>query len=80
MRSRRVQDALRLWHAESGQMVRNWPTGRTPLHYVTAMDFSPQSGYLTVGNDKGRVLLLPPQALHRHVAPPNTLTLYTQGG
>ena len=57
MRSRRKMDSLSLFHTESGVMVSNWPTGRTPLHYVTAMDFSPHSGYLAVGNDKGRVLL-----------------------
>ena len=56
-RSRRKIDSLSLFHTESGTVVRNWPTGRTPLHYVTAMDFSPHSGYLAVGNDKGRVLL-----------------------
>ena len=55
--SRRQQDALSLYHVESGAVVRNWPTGRTPLHYVSAMDFSPQSGYFAVGNDRGRVLM-----------------------
>jgi len=35
----------------------NWPTSKTPLHYVTAVNFSPNSGYLCVGNDRGRALL-----------------------
>ena len=30
---------------------------QTPLSYVFSLDFSPNSGYLAVGNDKGKVLL-----------------------
>jgi U3 small nucleolar RNA-associated protein 18 len=37
--------------------VSNWPTARTPLHYVTALSFSPGGGYLAIGNDRGRALL-----------------------
>ena len=55
--SRRVRDALSVYHVGSGSVVANWPTSRTPLHYVTSMDFSPHSGYLAVGNDRGRVLM-----------------------
>jgi len=35
----------------------NWPTQRTPLGIVTAVDFSPRSEYVAVGNKRGRVLL-----------------------
>lgn len=35
----------------------NWPTQRTPLGYVSSMCFSPHSGMLAMGNDKGRALL-----------------------
>jgi U3 small nucleolar RNA-associated protein 18 len=29
----------------------------TPLHYVSAVAFSPSSGYITIGNDRGKALL-----------------------
>lgn len=35
----------------------NWPTDRTPLGYVASAAFSPHSGYLAIGNDKGKALL-----------------------
>ncbi|RYY32600.1 hypothetical protein EON62_05160 [archaeon] len=57
MSSQRGRDSMRVVHCASGTVFSNWPTARTPLHYVTATDFSPHSGYLAVGNDKGRVLL-----------------------
>jgi U3 small nucleolar RNA-associated protein 18 len=55
--SQRTQDALKLVHGDTGRTFANWPTNKTPLHYVTAAAFSPHGGYLTVGNDRGRVLL-----------------------
>lgn len=55
--SQRTQDALKLVHGDTGRTFANWPTNKTPLHYVTAAAFSPQGGFLTVGNDRGRVLL-----------------------
>ena len=33
------------------------PSGKTPLHYVHSVAFSPNCGYLAVGNARGRVLL-----------------------
>jgi hypothetical protein len=30
---------------------------RSPLHYVHSLAFSPHSGFLTIGNARGRVLL-----------------------
>lgn len=44
-------------HLPSYTVFSNWPTSNTPLHYVSAMDFSPGSGYFACGNDKGKVLL-----------------------
>jgi U3 small nucleolar RNA-associated protein 18 len=44
-------------HLPSFTVFANWPTVNTPLHYVSAMDFSPGSGYFGCGNDKGKVLL-----------------------
>jgi U3 small nucleolar RNA-associated protein 18 len=44
-------------HVASRTVFSNWPTSQTPLHHVTAVDFSPRGGYLAVGNARGRVLL-----------------------
>lgn len=55
--SHRLQDQLRLLHVPSGTVYQNWPTSGTPLHYVESVAFSPDSSYLAMGNDKGRVLL-----------------------
>lgn len=57
MASKRVPDALRVMHVGAGTVYANWPTARTPLHAVSTAAFSPHSGYLSVGNDRGRVLL-----------------------
>lgn len=57
MTSKDDKDALRFVHLPSLTVFANWPTARTPLHYVSAMDFSPSSGYFAVGNARGRVLL-----------------------
>jgi U3 small nucleolar RNA-associated protein 18 len=57
MASRMQRDALRLVHLPSATVFSNWPTTRSPLHYVHSLCFSPGGGYLAVGNAKGRVLL-----------------------
>ena len=57
MSSKILQDSLKLVHLPSHTVFANWPTAKTPLHYVSCMDFSPSSGYFAVGNDRGRVLL-----------------------
>ena len=57
MSSRRKKDSLKLVHTATGTVFANWPTSSTPLHYVTSLDFSPNSGYMAIGNDRGRVLL-----------------------
>ena len=44
MSSLQVKDALRLVHVPSLTVFSNWPTSKTPLHYVSAVDFSPNSG------------------------------------
>ncbi|KAG5463635.1 MAG: WD40-repeat-containing domain protein [Olpidium bornovanus] len=44
-------------HLPSLTVFQNWPTFQTPLSYVQCFDFSPRSGYIAVGNDKGKVLL-----------------------
>lgn len=55
--SRMKRDSLRLIHMRSMTAFSNWPTSRTPLHYVHSACFSPGMGYLAIGNAKGRVLL-----------------------
>lgn len=56
--SQRVKDSLRLYNTiHNYTSYSNWPTVNTPLHYVTCTAFSPHSGYITIGNDRGRVLL-----------------------
>ena len=44
-------------HVASRTVFGNWPTGQTPVHHVSAVDFSPHSGYLAIGNERGRTLL-----------------------
>ncbi|KAI1293415.1 U3 snoRNP protein [Mortierella claussenii] len=51
------KDQLRLIHIPSLKVFPNWPTKGTPLSYVSTLAFSPRSGYLAIGNDKGKVLL-----------------------
>ncbi|CEG41372.1 u3 small nucleolar rna-associated protein 18 [Plasmopara halstedii] len=57
MASTDIKDSLKMVHMPSLTVFPNWPTAHTPLHYVSAMDFSPNSGYFAVGNARGRVLL-----------------------
>ena len=57
MASHGAKDQLRLLHAASRTVVANWPTQRTPLHFVTAAAWSPGGAFLSVGNDRGRALL-----------------------
>lgn len=57
MASRMKKDSLRLLHVPSRTVFSNWPSSRTPLHYVHSIAFSPGGGYLAVGNAKGRALL-----------------------
>eukprot|EP00624_Nannochloropsis_granulata_P004359 evm.model.NODE_3177_length_20199_cov_24.013615.7 len=57
MASKWDRDALRVVHVPSRTVYANWPTGQTPIRYPSALAFSPNSGMLAVGNDRGRVLL-----------------------
>jgi U3 small nucleolar RNA-associated protein 18 len=57
MASRWSKNALRIVHLPSATVYSNWPTSKSPLNYVFSLDFSPNSGFLAIGNDKGRVLL-----------------------
>jgi len=55
--SRRKRDAFRLLNMNTMTVVQNWPTSNTPVHYASAVAFSPRSDMITVGNDRGRCLL-----------------------
>lgn len=57
MSSRRSRDCMRLVHMPSATVYRNWPTSKTPLGYAWSTDFSPNSGALAIGNDKGKCLM-----------------------
>lgn len=63
--SRMKKDAMRVVHVPSLTVFSNWPTSKTPLQYVSAIDFSPNCGYLAIGNARGRVLLY---RLHHYAA------------
>ena len=47
----------RVLHVPSMTVFSNWPTSKSPLHYVHSTAYSPNSGYLAIGNARGRVLL-----------------------
>jgi U3 small nucleolar RNA-associated protein 18 len=51
------RDQLRLLHVPSRTVFQDWPTGQTPLKHVNSLAFSPDSAYVAIGNDRGRVLL-----------------------
>lgn len=55
--SRVRKDSFKMVHLPSLSVFSNWPTSRTSLRYVNAFDFSPNSGYLSIGNDRGKALL-----------------------
>lgn len=55
--SKRKKAALRLVHLPSMTVFSNWPTTRSPLSFPKVVDFSADSRYLGIGNDKGRALL-----------------------
>jgi U3 small nucleolar RNA-associated protein 18 len=57
MASRMKKDALRLVHVPTLTTFSNWPTARSPLHYVHCATFSPGGGFLAIGNAKGHVLM-----------------------
>jgi U3 small nucleolar RNA-associated protein 18 len=54
--SRMKRDAMRLIHVESMTAFSNWPTSKSPLHYVHSVAFSPSGGFLCVGNARGRAV------------------------
>ena len=57
MSTRREKHGMKILHVPSRSVFSNWPTSKTPLNYVWSMDFSPQSQFMAIGNDKGKCLL-----------------------
>jgi U3 small nucleolar RNA-associated protein 18 len=64
--SRREKHSMKLLHVPTATVFSNWPTSKTPLNYVWSMDFSPQSKFLAVGNDKGNCLLYKLNHYHKN--------------
>jgi hypothetical protein len=57
MASRMKKDAARVVHVGSGTVFSNWPPRSAALHYVHSAAFSPNGGFMAVGNAQGRCLL-----------------------
>ena len=57
MLTKREKHGLKLLHVPTQTVFSNWPTSKTPLKYVWSVDFSPESKYIAIGNDKGKCLL-----------------------
>lgn len=55
--SRSAEDSLRVFHLASGRCFSNWPRQIDRLSCVQSIALSPDSAYLSVGNDKGKALL-----------------------
>jgi U3 small nucleolar RNA-associated protein 18 len=55
--SRMKRDAMRLIHVESMTAFSNWPTSKSPLHYVHSVAISPSGGFLCIGNARGRAVM-----------------------
>jgi U3 small nucleolar RNA-associated protein 18 len=64
MTSKREKHSLKVLHVPTATVFSNWPTSKTPLNYVWSVDFSPQSKFLAIGNDKGKCLLYKLQHYH----------------
>ncbi|KAJ2690760.1 U3 snoRNP protein [Coemansia sp. RSA 1285] len=55
--SHKSQSQLKLVHLPTGTVFSNWPSASSHLGLVQCIDFSPNSGFMAVGNDKGKALL-----------------------
>lgn len=55
--SRFTQKACRMVHLPSYQVFPNFPSLHEQIGCVDSIDFSPHSGYMTLGNSKGQALL-----------------------
>uniref|UniRef100_A0A9I9DMF3 U3 small nucleolar RNA-associated protein 18 homolog n=1 Tax=Cucumis melo TaxID=3656 RepID=A0A9I9DMF3_CUCME len=55
--SRMKKSSLKLIHIPSFTIFSNWPPPKKNLQYPSCLDFSPEGGYMAVGNAAGKVLL-----------------------
>ncbi|CAK9323501.1 unnamed protein product [Citrullus colocynthis] len=55
--SRMKKSSLKLIHVPSFTVFSNWPPPKKNLQYPSCLDFSPEGGYMAVGNAAGKVLL-----------------------
>lgn len=55
--SKMKKSSLKLIHVPSFTAFSNWPPPKKNLQYPSCMDFSPEGGYMAVGNAAGKVLL-----------------------
>uniref|UniRef100_A0A1D1XH23 U3 small nucleolar RNA-associated protein 18 homolog n=1 Tax=Anthurium amnicola TaxID=1678845 RepID=A0A1D1XH23_9ARAE len=51
------KNSLKLVHLPSFTVYTNWPAARSNLQYPRCLDFSPNGGFMAVGNAAGKVLL-----------------------
>ncbi|XP_077984403.1 U3 small nucleolar RNA-associated protein 18 homolog isoform X2 [Glandiceps talaboti] len=52
-----AKNAVKLVHVPSMTVFNNFPDFSTHIYTPTCLDFSPRSGYLAIGNNKGSALL-----------------------
>lgn len=52
------KNAVKVAHIPTMTVYSNWPSARANLHRACCLRFSPKSGYLAIGNDKGVVHLM----------------------
>ncbi|KAI9479398.1 U3 snoRNP protein [Coemansia sp. RSA 989] len=55
--SRKKKDQLKLVHLPTASVFTNWPGSVSHLGHVQCVDFSPNSGFMAIGNDSGKALL-----------------------
>lgn len=55
--SRMKKNSMKLIHVPSLSVFSNWPPPNQILHYPSCMDFSPNGGFMAMGNAAGKVLL-----------------------
>ncbi|CAE8741957.1 unnamed protein product, partial [Polarella glacialis] len=52
--SRMKKGSLKLVHTATATVFQNWPTQKTPIERVSALDFSRRGGAMAIGNENGR--------------------------
>ncbi|KAK8387960.1 hypothetical protein O3P69_020101 [Scylla paramamosain] len=55
--SDQVENAIKLAHLPSMTYFENFPDPRSELRRINAVNFSPQTGFLAIGNNSGRAFL-----------------------